>query len=37
MFWELEKIEQRLQKNNTNKKGLKKDLKKLESLLKEQT
>jgi hypothetical protein len=37
MFWELEKIEQRLQKNNTNKKSLKKDLKKLESLLKEQT
>ena len=37
MFWELEKIEQRLEKNNTNKKGLKKDLKKLESLLKEQT
>src|SRR5690606_5728413 len=37
MFWELEKIEQRLQKNNTNKKRLKKDLQKLESLIKEQT
>lgn len=37
MFWELEKIEQRLQKNNTNKKSIKKDLKKLESLIKEQT
>ncbi|MBD8068108.1 YhcN/YlaJ family sporulation lipoprotein [Bacillus sp. PS06] len=37
MFWELEKIEQRLQKNNTNKKSLKKDLKKLESLIKEQS
>lgn len=37
MFWELEKIEQRLQKNNTNKKSLKRDLKKLESLIKEQT
>ncbi len=37
MFWELEKIEQRLQKNNTNKKSLKKDLKKLKSLIKEKT
>ena len=37
MFWELEKIEQKLQKNNTNKKSLKKDLKKLENLIKEQT
>lgn len=37
MFWELEKIEQRLQKNNMNKKSLKKDLQKLESILKEQT
>jgi len=37
MLWELEKIEQRLQKNNTNKKSLKKDLKKLENLIKEQT
>ena len=37
MFWELVKIEQRLQKNNTNKKGLEKDMKKIESLMKEQT
>jgi hypothetical protein len=37
MFWELEKIEQRLQQNNTNRKNLKKDLNKLKSLMKEQT
>ncbi|MFE4524095.1 YhcN/YlaJ family sporulation lipoprotein [Cytobacillus firmus] len=37
MLWELQKIEERLQKNKTNKKNLKKDLKKLKSLIKEQT
>jgi|SRR5690606_37087746 len=37
MFWELEKIEQKLQQNDTNKKNLKKDLNKLKSLMKEQT
>jgi hypothetical protein len=37
MFWELEKIEQRLQNSDTNKKNLKKDLNKLKSLIKEQT
>ncbi|WP_099363718.1 YhcN/YlaJ family sporulation lipoprotein [Fredinandcohnia onubensis] len=37
MFWELEKIEQRLQQNDTNKKNLKNDLNKLKSLMKEQT
>jgi hypothetical protein len=37
MFWELEKIEQRLKKNDTNKKNLKKDLNKLKNLMKEQT
>jgi len=37
MFWELEKIEQRLKKNDTTKKNLKKDLTKLKSLMKEQT
>jgi len=37
MFWELENIEQRLKKNDTNEKNLKKDLNKLKSLMKEQT
>ena len=37
MFLELEKLEQKLEKNNTNMKDLKKDLKKLKSLMKEQT
>jgi hypothetical protein len=37
IFWELEKIEQRLKKNDMNKKNLKNDLNKLKSLMKEQT
>ncbi|NUH86365.1 YhcN/YlaJ family sporulation lipoprotein [Bacillus firmus] len=37
MFWELEKIEQKLQQHDTNKKNLKRDLNKLKSLMKEQT
>ncbi|WP_428912306.1 YhcN/YlaJ family sporulation lipoprotein [Niallia sp. Krafla_26] len=37
MFWELEKIEQRLQKDNPKKKNVKKDLDKLKNLMKEQT
>nr|WP_306010628.1 YhcN/YlaJ family sporulation lipoprotein [Bacillus sp. MMSF_3328] len=37
IFWELEKVEQRLKKNDMNKKNLKNDLNKLKSLMKEQT
>jgi len=37
MFWELEQLEQRLQKDNTNMKNLKKDFNKIKSLMKEQT
>ncbi|WP_382920097.1 YhcN/YlaJ family sporulation lipoprotein [Streptomyces sp. NPDC057062] len=37
IFWELENIEQRLKKNDTNEKNLKNDLNKLKSLMKEQT
>ncbi|MFS0882051.1 MULTISPECIES: YhcN/YlaJ family sporulation lipoprotein [Bacillaceae] len=37
MFWELEQLEQKLQKGNTDKKSLKKDFNKIKNLMKEQT
>ena len=37
MFWELEQLEQKLQKDNTNMKNLKKDFNKIKNLMKEQT
>lgn len=37
MYWELDKLEQRLKKDNTTMKNLKKDINKIKSLMKEQT
>ncbi|RKJ29898.1 hypothetical protein D7X33_42120 [Butyricicoccus sp. 1XD8-22] len=37
MIWELEQLEQKLQKGNTDKKSLKKDLNKIKNLMKEKT
>jgi hypothetical protein len=37
MLWELEQLEQKLQKGNTDKKSLKKDLNKIKNLMKEKT
>ncbi|MCM3126085.1 MULTISPECIES: YhcN/YlaJ family sporulation lipoprotein [unclassified Mesobacillus] len=37
MFWELEKLEQKLQKDNANMKDLKKDFNNIKKLMKEQT
>jgi uncharacterized protein (DUF342 family) len=37
MYLELDRLEQKLQKDNTNMKNLKKDFNKIKSLMKEQT